>query len=413
MAGAKLESIQETAYDEFEPLGNIQNWADEQEKKLINVYGSTVKHSLNNYQKEAVEAIKITPPEDLKDIGEEFISMVTLGASMNPDYVAHLETTSSVGGSSTGEFNQSNFISNIPTGDERFLTKGFSDALLRGRIDAAEAIEQYKQGNYEPVKKALRCFLEQAGSTSLSLDMNGTIGLGSLEYGASSMMEKLMNAKLPFPMEDLLTAGELAKFKSGIYLNKVHHDVLAQVEEFQKAPGAPGSAERDEMLSRIVLGLNMTEFYPKERDGAFNQGMELGEQLLQEYGIDPKSDDYEALTGGQINVPNVIGMMKREQRFSNELTDLEYVYSRPNADQWVAEHFLARLKETPAYQEALREQDPAKLRKRIAAMVDDTHKHKGIAGLATQEDLAQIKQEREQVSATLVEKQQAGIERMN
>ena len=86
---SNLDKIEEA--DEIEeaekPLSNVKHWADDQEQKIYNVYGSTVKHPLINAQKDALEAIRITPPENLKDIGEEFISMVTMGASINPDYV--------------------------------------------------------------------------------------------------------------------------------------------------------------------------------------------------------------------------------------------------------------------------------------------------------------------------------------
>ena len=191
-----LDSIEEVdAIEEDEkPLGDIQHWADDQEQQIIGVYGGTVKHSLANAQKEALEAIQITPPEDMQDIGEEFITMVTMGASMNPDYLENLESSSTVAAGETGlASNQGNVFSNIPKGDHRFLTKGFADALLRGRIDAAEAIEQYKQGNYEPVKEALRRFLIQAGTTARSMTLNGlSQEKNTVQYGNFSLAEKFL-----------------------------------------------------------------------------------------------------------------------------------------------------------------------------------------------------------------------------
>ena len=403
----------DAAEEEDRPLGRIQHWADDQEKRIIDVYGSTVKHSFDNAQKEALEAIKITPPEDVADIGETFISLVTMGASMNLDYVANLETTSTKFGASTASFNQSNVVSNIPKDDNRFLTKGFADALLRGRIDAAEAIEQYKQGNYEPVKKALRCLMEYAGAEFRSQQMHGSIGdTPSVVFGTSAMMDRLLSAKLPFSMDELLPEGEMATLKSAIYLHKVHHDTLERIGEFRQNPGAPGSAERQELLSHIAMGLNMTEFYNAEATANYQQGMALGEQLLQENGIDPDSEDFEELYNGQFNICSMTAMQLQNLHTAYGLTDLEYIYSRPDAEQWIAKRYLDQITATPAYQAALNEPDPEKLAERIAAIATDANRNQGIRGYADQRDFTLITDERARLADTMREKFDSGMEDM-
>ena len=411
----KNEAVKsEEVKNEPKPLGDMQDWAVEQQKRFISVYGSTVKHSILNVQKEALEAIKITAPEDVADIGEEFITMVTMGASMNPDYVAHLKTTSSTGGSDTPSFNQGNFISNITGGDDRFLTKGFSDALLHGRIDAAEAIEQYKQGNYEPVKKALRCFLQVAGMNAREIQTNLANEKDlSVEFGASALVDKLLSAKLPFSMEEVLPGAELAKLKSGVYLNKVYFDTSERVRAFRQNPGAPGSPERDAMLSRIALGLYMAQFYPvKATQCLVVDGPAFGAQELQTLGIEPGTVAYEELSDGQFGVDRMMGMKMRDIMLNRELTDLEYIYSLPGAAQWVETNFLKQIKETPAYQAALAETDPAKLAGRLNAIASESNRNNGIEGYVKQEHFAQTTQARAQLSGELQETHNAGLEDM-
>ena len=410
-----LDSINEV--DELEeaekPLGYVRHWADNQEQQIYNVYGGTVKHPLVNAQKDALEAIKITPPEDLGDLGEAFISMVTMGASMNPDYLGNLETSSSIAlGASPLQFNQSNILSNIPKGDRRFLTKGFADALLRGRIDAAEAIEQYKQGNYEPVKEALRRFLTQVGITSRSMSSHGLSGdVNTVQYGNMAMADKLLRAQLPFSVEELLPAGELAKLKSGLLSQKIHTNTADLADELQQNPGAPGSPERDALLSRVALGLNMTRLYDTRSTDAFAQADDFARQLLRENGVEPGSEEFEALTKGRFAVSGILGTHHQEDMLNNELTELEYIYSQPGAEQWAERNFLAQIKNTPAYQEALNEPDPAKMKARLSALSRETGRNKGLEAFLTQEHYAPTAQQYAQVSATMQETHNAALER--
>ncbi len=411
---SNLDKIEEA--DEIEeaekPLSYVQHWADDQEQKIYNVYGSTVKHPLVNAQKDALEAIEITPPEELGDLGEAFISMVTMGASMNPDYVKDLETSSTIPfGTTAGEFNQSNVSSNIPKGDNRFLTKGFADALLRGRIDAAEAIEQYKQGNYEPVKEALRRFLRAVGNTVPTMGSHGlSREINTVQYGNMAMADKLLSAQLPFPVEELLPAGELAKLKSGLLSHKIHANTIAQADELEKNPGAPGSPERDALLSRVALGLNMTRLYDTREIDAFDQGDAFTQQLLLENGIEPGTEEFQAMTTGQFDLSGKVGVLLHQNMMHNELTELEYIYSQPGAEQWAERNFLAQIKNTPAYQEALNESDPARMKARLDAISRETRRNKGLEAFITPEHYAPTAQQHAQASATFQEAHNAGLE---
>lgn len=397
------------------PLGSVEKWDGPQGSNLVRIYGTTVSQNAVNPRKTELDEIRLTAPEGLGSLGEAFVTLLTIGTTMKPDYLKDAKSASSTGGENDLKFNQDNVISNIPIGDDRFLTQDFADAMLRGRIDAADALAQYRQGNYDAVKIALRRALEGVYDQAQELTIHGT-NVTDIRpaLGALALVEQLRDAKLPFDLKELLPEAKWVKLDANINLCKVHADVLNRVDAFKAAPGAPGSPEREQLLSQIALGMNMTEFFYDRKNIDNDIAMGQINDAIRNAGVEipapqslPKTQDYANLTGGKYHLINTADRLRGNMR-DNRMTGLEYAYSRPDAAEWFEKKFMDRVKQSPAYRELLNEADPSKLAEGIRKLSNEISNTGGIRALAQQGDFAEFEGERARLDASVAEQYRQG-----
>ena len=397
------------------PLGSVENWDGAQRNGLTKLYGSTVSQDANNPRKAELDEIRLTAPEGLGEKGEAFVTLLTIGASINPEYLKDARSTSSTAGVNDVKFNQDNLLSNVPTGDERFLTQDYADAMLRGRIDAANALAQYRDDNYDAVKTALSRALEEIYDLGQELTIHGTsVTASKPALGALALVEQLRDAELPFDVRELLPETKWTKLEANINLCRVHADVLGRIEAFQANPGGPGSPEREQALSQIALGLNMTGFYYDRQNVDEKITTQWRDDAIRKAGIEipppnsiPKTQDYANLTAGKYHLNTTSDQLRINMR-DNTVTGLEYAYSRPDAAQWFEEKFMERIRQLPAYQELLREADPTKLAEGMRKLVKDVTDAGGMRALATQKDFAEFETERARLDAAVAEQRRQG-----
>ena len=404
-----------TGNAERKPLGSVEGWDGLQRNNLVKLFGSAVSQHPANPRKNELDEIRLTAPESLGEKGEAFVALLTIGASIHPEYLKDARSTSSTGGVNDVKFNQDNLLSNVTTGDERFLTQDYADAMLRGRIDAANALAQYRKGNYDAVKTALGRALEEIYDLGQELTIYGTsVTATRPALGALALVEELRDAKLPFELRELLPEPKWTKLEANFNLCRIHADVLDRIEAFQAAPGGPGSPERQQMLSQIALGLNMTEFYSDRQTVDGKATRVWLDDTLRKAGIEipkpnsiPRTQDYMNLTGGKYHLFVTADQMRTDLR-NNSLTGLEYAYSRPDAAQWFEKKFMERVTQLPAYRELLNEPDSTKLAAGMQKLVKDISDAGGMRALARPEDLAEFEKERARLDGAAAERKQQG-----
>lgn len=398
------------------PLGSVENWAGRLEEELTKLYGTTVSQDPNNFRKAELDEIKLTAPKDLGTAGEAFVTLLSIGATLKPEYLKDAKSSSTTGGANQLKFNMDNMISHVPKGDTRFLTKDCADAMLKGRIDAANALAQYNQGNFDAVKAELARVLEEVGDLAQELVLNDSTRNINHAFGAIAMVDRLRSANLPFDLKTLVSETKWAKIEASINLCKVHTDVMNRLESFQTAPGAAGSPERDQMLSQLALGMNMLEFY-HERSTADSRTAEkwLGDTLRNNGIAVPETirlnerTDFNALRTGKYKLITLVEDHRVNVR-NNSLTGLEYAYSRPDAPQWFEQKYMEAIKQTPAYKALLNEQDPLKLKAGIAALREEISKNGGMKAFVKDGDFAEFEDARKNMDAAREQDRRRGQE---
>ncbi|MBR6381885.1 MAG: hypothetical protein IKS07_09470, partial [Lachnospiraceae bacterium] len=223
---------------------------------LNRLFGSHSVQSEKNAHKAEMDALVIAPPEDMGDFGETFVTLVTLGASMNPAYMTE-KSESTQGGADEVYFNQTNLVSNYPIDDHRFITEGFTAGILKGRQDAAQAIEEYKRGNYGPVKEALGRVLHVMGTGAADISLAELKHFGTTNVAGVKLLSELMGKErdLPFLVSETVPRQDEIKSKAQAGVYRAYEDKTDAVKRIMQAPGAPGSPEREELLSRIMVDM--------------------------------------------------------------------------------------------------------------------------------------------------------------
>ena len=267
-------------------------------RMLQGYYGSKGHYGPQLHLSEEYNALTFDVPEGLD---ENTVTAIVLGSIMKKERMDHQMTTSSAAGilnSITG-FNQNFLIDNLAKEKPDYPRQGsFALAMVEGRKDAIQAIEEYKKGNLEPAKAMIRTFLDFAmDSVMLSEGARSsrlyTGSMTNMQVAVQHLGTELID-KPPFNVT--IEGSEIQDIK-GRANEQVMQNVSWIYEEkpnILTKPKAPGSAERIREIEDLMFREYLMSTQNIAIDETHDAGKKYTDQLKQDYGFDFEEDPRKA-----------------------------------------------------------------------------------------------------------------------
>ena len=300
--------------------------------------------------------LKIENPP--KDLDENTITAIVIGSIMRKDRLDYRMTSSSFQAGTTTflEFNRNFLIENIINNSPDTARQGSVGlAMLEGRKDAMQAIEEYRNGHPEKAKEMLGTFIDFASQamsqTTPPTSMNIMVSNENSVQKTLHQLGAQMVGKPPFFAQGTQSKVKEIQGKANEQTVKAMNRIYATKHDILTQPKPAGSPERMKEIEDLLFDqyLMSTRYYSvKEKQLV---GDNWKNRLMEKYGLD---NDYDPNTYD--NVADSMQNVDTQQMWNcrdNILTDHEVLMSSEGGIEKLKALYLPEIRKTKLYQDLI------------------------------------------------------------
>lgn len=186
----------------------------ERRQVLTNMYGMNGKLSNEKgctFSDEDIKTYNEVKLPETKGLTDDMIAVIVMGASMDPSRTnQQLTMATNLSGGGLLKWNHDFILSSLTTGDDR--SKDFGKVLIEGRKDAAEILNEYNKGNFEPAKQVIKRVVD------IFADSLGTDCMSYRQEAPRKQLYSILSEMMKKPelgLENMLTEPQRIKIKVG------------------------------------------------------------------------------------------------------------------------------------------------------------------------------------------------------
>ena len=292
-----------------------------------------------------------------KDLDENTVTAIVLGAIMKKERMERPMTSSSFrGGTSTYlEFNRNYLIDSLAKDVPDSERQGnFPLALVEGRREALEAIEEYKNGHPEKARALIEEFIDVASDAGLqSTPPTSSNLMGSPKNNTQTAFHQLgaeMEGKPPFFAKGRIPEGRRIHLAANDQTLKAMNRVYERKPDILTRPKPAGSNDRIREIEDLLFDQYLMSTLKKAHSQKGEASKPWNDRMFEKYGLDENydpdaySDMNDHIVGGEV------GTQQMWNYRENLVTDHEWMMSTGEGVQKLKELYLPLIRKTKLYQ---------------------------------------------------------------